>query len=65
MLINLEEMESFLEKFYLPILKEEEIEIMKSQLQTLKSNCDNKFPPPSPEKQSGARWFHRWILSNI
>ena len=33
---NLEEMERFLEKFNLPTLNQEEIEIMNNQLQALK-----------------------------
>ena len=33
---NLEEMDRFLEKFYLPRLNQEEIEIMNNQLQALK-----------------------------
>ena len=33
---NLEEMDRFLEKFNLPRLKQEEIEIMSNQLQALK-----------------------------
>ena len=57
---NLEEMDRFLEKFNLPRLNREEIEIM-TQLQALKLRCDQK----SPQKQKPRiRWLHR-ILTNI
>ena len=57
---SLEEMDRFLEKFNLPRLNREEIEIM-TQLQALKLRCDQK----SPQKQKPRiRWLHR-ILTNI
>ena len=37
---NLKEMERFVEKFNIPRVNQEEIEIMSTQLHTLKPNCD-------------------------
>ena len=51
---NLEEMDRFIEKFNLPRLNQEEIEI-KNKLIT---NTEKKQKPR-------ARWLHRGILSNI
>ena len=39
---NLEEMDRILEKFNLPRMNQEEIEIMKNQLQALKWRCGQK-----------------------
>ena len=63
---NLKEMDRFLDKFNLPRLNQEEIEIMNSpvtstEIEALKF-CDKK----SPKKQKPrTKWLHRKILSNI
>ena len=59
---NLEEMNRFLEKFNLPRLNQEEIEIMNSpikstEIETVIRNLPKKQKP-------GTRWLHR-ILPNI
>ena len=60
---NLEEMDRFLEKFNLPRLNQEEIEIMNSPVTSTKIEAVIKN---LPEKQKPmARWLHRRILSNI
>ena len=62
---NLEEMDRFLEKFNLPRLNQEEIEIMNNpstELQALKLKLDKKSPP---KQKPRTRWLHRKILSNI
>ena len=60
---NLEEMDRFLEKFHLPRLNQEEIEIMNkpitnTEIETMIKNLPKKQKPM-------ARWLHRRILSNI
>ena len=60
---NLKEMDRFLEKFNLPILNQEEIEIMSNpmtstEIETVIKNFPKKQKP-------GTRWLHRRILSNI
>ena len=60
---NLEEMDRFLEKFNLPRLNQEEIEIMNNPITSIeieaviKNLLENKSPGPDG--------FHRRILSNI
>ena len=55
---HLEEMDRLLEKFNLPRLKQEEIEIMNNPI----TSSDQK----SPKKQKPrTRSLHRWILWNI
>ena len=55
---KIEEMDKFLEKFSLPRLNQEEIEIKNNQI----TSCDQK----SPQKQKPrTRWLHRRIPSNI
>ena len=60
---NLEEMDKFLEKFNLPRLNQEEIEIknnpiISTEIEVVKSNI-------SPQRKPRTRWLHRIILSNI
>ena len=61
---NLEEMDRFLEKFNLPRLNEEEIEIMINPVTSTEIEAVIKNPPP-PKKKPKNKWFHRRILSNI
>ena len=51
---NLEEMDRFLEKFNLPRLNQEEIEITSTEIEAVIKNL--------PKNK---RWLHRRILSNI
>ena len=60
---NLEEMDRFLEKFNLPRLNQEDIEIMNnpitsSEIEAVIKNLTQKQKPRT-------RWLHRRILSNI
>ena len=60
---NLEEMDIFLEKFNLPRLNQEEIEIMNYPITSTETEAVIK---KSPKKQKcRIRWLHRRILSNI
>ena len=60
---NLEEMDKFLEKFNLPRLNQEEIEIMNNPITSTEIEAVIK---KSPKKQKPrTRWPHRRILSNI
>ena len=59
---NLEEMNRFLEKFNLPRLNQEEIEIMNNPIISTEIEAVIKNLPP---KQPRTRWLHRRILSNI
>ena len=62
---NLEEMDRFLEKFNLPRLNQEEIEIMNNPITSTETEALIK-KKKSPKKQKPrARWLHRRILSNI
>ena len=56
-------MERFLEKFNLPRLHQEEIEIMNNPITSIEiESCDQK----SPKKQKPrTRWLHRRTLLNI
>ena len=59
---NLEEMDRFLEKFNLPRLNQEELEIMNNPITNTEIESDQK----SPKKQKPrTRWLHRRILLNI
>ena len=59
----LEEMEGYLEKFNLPKLNQEEIEIMNNSTTSTEIEAVTK---KSPKKQKpNTRWFHRRTLSNI
>jgi len=58
---NLEEMDRLLEKFNLPILNQEEIEIMNNPITSTEIEALK-----SPKKQKPrTRWLHRRILSSI
>ena len=60
---NLEEMDRFLEKFNLPRLNQEEIEVMTNPITSTEiESCDKKSPP---KQKPGTRCLHRRILSNI
>ena len=58
---NLEEMDRLLEKFNLPILNQEEIEIMNNPITSTETEALK-----SPKKQKPrTKWLHRRILSSI
>ena len=59
---NLEEMDRFLEKFNLPRLNQEEIEIMNSPITSTEIEAVIKNLPKNKPR---TRWLHRRILSNI
>ena len=60
---TLEEMDIFKEKFNLPRLNQEEIEIINNPITSTKIEAVIK---KSPKKQKPrTRWLHRRILSNI
>ena len=60
---NLEEMDRFFEKFNIPRLNQEEIEIMNNPITSTEIETVIK---KSPKKQKPRnRWLHRRILSNI
>ena len=60
---NLEEVDRFLEKFNLPRLNQEEIEIMNNLITSTEIKAViKKFPK---KQKSRTIWFHRRILSNI
>ena len=60
---NLEEMDRVLEKFNLPRLNQEEIEIMSNQITSIEIEAVIKNLPKNQKPRT--RWFHRRILSNI
>ena len=60
---NLEEMDRFFEKFNLPRLTQEEIEIMNKPITSTEIEAVIKSLPKKQKPR--ARWFHRRILSNI
>ena len=63
---NLEEMERFLEKFNLPRVTQEEIEIMNSPIISTETEAEIKKKKNLPPKQKPrTRWLHRKIISNI
>ena len=60
---NLEEMDIFLNKFNLPRLNQEKIEIMKNPITSTEVEAVIK---KSPKKQKPrTKWLHRRILSNF
>ena len=60
---NLEERNRFLEKFNLPRLNQEELEIMNNPITSTEIEAVIKSLPKKQKPR--ARWFHRRILSNI
>ena len=62
---NLEEMDRFSEKFNLPRLNQEEIEIMNKPITSTEIETMIKKKKLPKKQKSRARWLHRWILSNI
>ena len=60
---NLEEMDRFLEKFNLPRLNQEEIEIMNNPITSTKIEAVIKNLPKKQKPRT--RRLHRRILSNI
>jgi len=60
---NLEEMDRFLEKFNLPRLNQEEIEIMNNPKTSTEIEAVIKNLPKKQKPRT--RWLHREILSNI
>ena len=60
---NLEEMDRFLEKFNLPRLNQEEIEIMNNPIISTKIEAVIKNLPKKQHPRT--IWLHRKILSNI
>ena len=63
---NLEEMDRFLEKFNLPRLNQEEIEIMNNPIISTEIEAVIKKKKKSPKTQNPrTRWLHRRILSTI
>ena len=61
---NLEEMDRFLEKFNLPRLNQEEIEIMNNPSTEIEVVIKKKKKCPQTQKPR-TRWLHRRILSKI
>ena len=59
---NLEEMDRFLEKFNLPSLNQEEMEIMNNTITSTEIEAVIKTLPK--KQKPWTRWLHR-ILSNI
>ena len=62
---NLEEMDRFLEKFNLPRLNQQEIEIMNNPVTSTEIEPVIKFKKSPKRQKSRTRWLHRRILSNI
>ena len=60
---NLEEMDRFLEKYNLPRLNQEEIEIMNNPITSTEIEAVRKNVPKKQKPRT--RWLHRRILSNI
>ncbi len=60
---NLEEMDRFSEKFNLPRLNQEEIEIMNYPITSTEIEAVIKNLPKKQKPRT--RWLHRRILSNI
>ena len=60
---NLEETDRFLDKFSLPKLNQEEIEIMNNIITITEIEAVIKESPKKQEPRT--RWLHKRILSNI
>ena len=59
---NLEEIDRFLEKFNLPRLNQEEIEIMNNPITSTEIEAVIKKKKCPQNKSPGHRWLHRRIL---
>ena len=62
---KLEEMDRFLEKFNLPRLNQEEIEIMNNPITSTENETVIKKKKSLEKQKARTRWLHRRILSNI
>ena len=60
---NLEQMDRFLEKFNLPRLNQEEIEIMNNPITSTEIKAVIKILQKKQKPRT--RWIHRRMLSNI
>ena len=60
---NLEEMDRYLEKFNLPRLNQEEIEIMNKPI--IGTDIEAVIKKSLKKQKPRTRWLHRRILSNI
>ena len=60
---NLEKMHRFIEKFNLPRLNQEEIEILNTPITSTEIEAVIKNLPQ--KQKTRTRWLHRRILSNI
>ena len=60
---SLEEMDRFLEKFNLPRLNQEEIEVMSNPITS--TEIEDMIKNLPKKQKSRTRWLHRRILSNI
>ena len=58
-------MDRFLDKFNLPRLNQEEIEIMNNPITNTEIETVIKKKKTPPKQKPRARWLHRGILSNI
>ena len=61
---NLEEIDRFLEKFNLPRLNQEEIEIMNNPITSTETEAVIKKKSPKKQRPR-TRWLYRRILSDI
>ena len=61
---NLEEMDRFLDKFNLPRVNQEEIEIMSNPSTSIEIEAVIKKNPPKTQ-QPRTRWLHGRIVSNM
>ena len=61
---KMDKMDRLLEKFNLPRLNQEEIEIMNNPITSTEIEAVIKNLPPKKQKPR-SRWLHRRILSNI
>ena len=61
---NLEKMDRFLEKFNLPRLSQEEIEIMNNPIISTEIEAMIKKKKPPKKQKPRARWLHTRILSD-
>ena len=64
---NLEELDRFLEKFNLPRLNQEEVEIMNNPITSteIEAVIKKKKKKTHKKQKPRTRWLHRRILSNI